>query len=290
MSNPTKTAERTLSTGPKTVMDIFRHLDKSNCRKCGEKTCLAFAGAVFHGRQSIRACPKLDAETLERLHFDPPSRDAREGEGEACLKRLRTAVASLDLSEAAARTGGEATGDRLTLKVMGRPFGVDAQGDFHGDLHVNPWIAVPFLNHVLFGEGAVPSGEWLPFRELSGGRERYPLFQKRCEAAMKQVADAYPGLFDALVHLFDAKAVAPRFRSDISVVLYPLPRIPLMLCCWLPEEGLDSSLHLFFDKTVERNLDIDSLFTLGVGLARMFEKLALRHGFREESLNPLQKD
>ncbi|MBW1753989.1 MAG: Fe-S cluster protein, partial [Deltaproteobacteria bacterium] len=32
---------------PKNAMEIFRHLDKSNCRECREKTCLAFAGAVF---------------------------------------------------------------------------------------------------------------------------------------------------------------------------------------------------------------------------------------------------
>jgi hypothetical protein len=52
-----------------------------------------------------------------------------------------------------------------------------------------------------------------------------------------------------------------------------------MICYWLPEDGLDSSLHLFFDETADRNLDIGYVFTLGTGLAQMFTKIALRHGF-----------
>jgi CO dehydrogenase/acetyl-CoA synthase gamma subunit (corrinoid Fe-S protein) len=48
-------------------MEIFQLLDKSNCRECGEKTCLAFAGAVFQGKRKIADCPKLERETIERF-------------------------------------------------------------------------------------------------------------------------------------------------------------------------------------------------------------------------------
>ena len=43
---------------PKNAMEVFQLLDKSNCRECGEKTCLAFAGAVFQGHRKISECPK----------------------------------------------------------------------------------------------------------------------------------------------------------------------------------------------------------------------------------------
>ena len=56
---------------PKNAMEIFKLLDKSNCRECGEKTCLAFAGAVFMGQKKLEACPKLDHATLDR--FSAPS-------------------------------------------------------------------------------------------------------------------------------------------------------------------------------------------------------------------------
>jgi hypothetical protein len=98
---------------------------------------------------------------------------------------------------------------------------------------------------------------------------------------MKKVADTYTELFDDLVHIFSGKQVEKQFESDISVVLHPLPRVPLMICFWRPEDGLESSLNLFFDKSADDNLDIGSVFSLGAGLAQMFEKLALRHGFPE---------
>jgi hypothetical protein len=107
----------------------------------------------------------------------------------------------------------------------------------------------------------------------------YPLFQKRCEEPVKRVADVYTDLFDDLVHIFSAKQVEKQFESDISVVLHPLPKVPIMICYWLPEDGLESSLNVFFDQTADKNLDINAVFTLGAGLAQMFGKIALRHGF-----------
>jgi len=264
---------------PKTVMDIFRHLDKSNCRQCGEKTCLAFAGKVFQGIEPLKGCPKLDPLVLADLGAWPCPPDPAECAGTASLTRFREAVASLDLQEAARRIGGRYRGGRLTLQILGKDFSVDSGGNFYGDIHVNPWVAVPFLYHVLHGKGSSPTGEWVSFRELREGRERYPLFQKRCEAAIRQVADTYTDLFDDLTHLFNGKAVAPQFQSDISVVLHPLPKVPLMICYWRPEGNLASSLNLFWDRTADENCDIGSLFTLGAGLAAMFAKIALRHGF-----------
>jgi hypothetical protein len=55
----------------------------------------------------------------------------------------------------------------------------------------------------------------------------------------------------------------------------------LMICYWKPEEGMASSLSLFFDETATTNLDIGAIYTLGAGLTQMFSKLALRHGFVE---------
>ena len=61
------------------------------------------------------------------------------------------------------------------------------------------------------------------------------------------------------------------------MLLYPLPKVPLLICYWLPEDGMESRLHLFFDETAERNLPISSLFTLATGFVRMIGKLMHRH-------------
>jgi hypothetical protein len=264
---------------PKNALTIFQLLDKSNCRECGEKTCMAFAGAVFTGHRQLKECPRLDRKTVE-AHSEPPQNSFDvEQNREDYLEQLKTQIREIDFEAAALRTGGQFENGRLTIKVMGKDFSITTAGMFSTDIHVNPWVAAPFLSYVLHGKGLLPTGDWRSFRELSDGRERYPLFQKRCEEPLKQVADSYTDLFDDMVHIFSGRQVERQFESDISVVLHPLPKVPLMVCYWLPEEGMHSSLNLFFDRTADQNLDIGSIFSIGAGLAQMFSRMARRHGF-----------
>lgn len=81
--------------------------------------------------------------------------------------------------------------------------------------------------------------------------------------------------------LVNGRRVDALFEADISVILQPLPKVPQMICYWKPEEGMASSLHLFFDESAPDNPSIGDIFSLGAGLSQMFTKLALRHGFVE---------
>jgi len=260
---------------PKNAMEIFKHLEKSNCRECGEKSCLAFAGAVFTGAKPIDACPRVDQATRDL--FQGGAGETGDN-GEIYFAELKKEVKSCDFAEAAQRLGGKVSGDRLILKVRGKDYGVDNDGVFHTDLHVNPYLGVPYLNHVLHGKGVQPKGEWVSYRDIPGGREQYSLFHRRCEVNMKRLADTRPGLFEDLVHLFDAKAVDAQFQSDISVVLKFFPTVPMMVCYWDDQDDLGSSLNVFYDSTAIENVDADSLFYLGTGFTYMLERLTIRHG------------
>jgi hypothetical protein len=78
--------------------------------------------------------------------------------------------------------------------------------------------------------------------------------------------------------MFGGSSTYNSFDADIDVVLSPLPKVPVLICYWEPEEdGMPSKLHLFFDDTAEQNLPIGSLFTLGTGMVRMFEKIMHRN-------------
>ena len=176
------------------------------------------------------------------------------------------------------KIGADFKNGKLKLKILGKDFSVDGKGQISTGIHVNAWVAVPFLNYIINGKGLSPSGNWKSFRELKDGKEFYPLFRKRCEEPIKQIADNYTDLFDDLVHIFSGQQVKEQFKADISVVLHPLPKVPIMICYWLPEEGLGSSLNLFFDDTADKNLHINAIYTLGAGLTQMFEKISLRHG------------
>jgi hypothetical protein len=51
----------------------------------------------------------------------------------------------------------------------------------------------------------------------------------------------------------------------------------MLICYWRPEDGMESKLHLFFDSTAEDNLNIESIFSVGVGLVSMLEKIMVKH-------------
>ncbi|MHB1025192.1 MAG: acetyl-CoA decarbonylase/synthase complex subunit gamma [Desulfobacteria bacterium] len=50
-----------------TAIDIYKLLPKTNCRKCGQSTCLAFAMQIAAGKASIDLCPPASEEAREKL-------------------------------------------------------------------------------------------------------------------------------------------------------------------------------------------------------------------------------
>lgn len=66
-----------------TGLDIFRLLPKTNCKKCGFPTCLAFAMALANGKSTVDACPTISAEAKEALASasEPPIQLVKIGSG-----------------------------------------------------------------------------------------------------------------------------------------------------------------------------------------------------------------
>jgi hypothetical protein len=259
-------------------MEIFKLLEKSNCRKCNKPTCLAFAAAVFQGQKRLDECPQLDRKIIERHGGMAANQIPREQMQSESIENLKSKIATIDLHLSAQRLGEKFSNEKLTIKCLGKDFSVDTNGNISTDIHVHSWIAVPVLNYILEGAGTPVSGRWVPFRELKGGKKWYRLFEQRCEKPLKKVADTYTDLFEDMIRLFNGRQVENHYASDISLVLHPLPKVPLLICYWKPEDDLASDLNIFFDSKAEENLNIESIYTLGTGLVIMFEKLAFRHG------------
>jgi hypothetical protein len=262
-------------------MDILKLLDKSNCRKCNKPTCLAFAAAVFKGDKELEECPNLDSEIIEKFGGKASSHITLEKYADKSIEELKRKITAIDLASTAQRLGAKFADGKLTIRVLGKDFSVDAKGSIITDIHVHSWITIPVLNYIMDSAGVPVSGKWVPFRELEGGKTWSRLFGQRCEKPLKRVADTYTNLFEDMIRIFNGKQVENHYASDISLVLHPLPKVPILICYWKPDDGLESDLNLFFDSTAEENLNIESLFTLGTGLVIMFEKLALRHGHND---------
>ncbi len=49
------------------VFEILKLLPKTNCRECGEPTCMVFAARMAEGAKGLENCPPLGAENKQRL-------------------------------------------------------------------------------------------------------------------------------------------------------------------------------------------------------------------------------
>jgi len=267
----------TQSTNP---MEIFKLLDRSNCRKCNELTCMAFAAAVFKGQRQLAECPHLQSHVVEHFGEKSEGRATNELELESTLEQLKTQAASVDLCSAARKLGAAFSDSKLTIRILGKNFTLDSNGNASSDIHIHPWVMIPVLNYVILSKGTAVSGRWMPFKELKDGKTWYGLFEQRCEKPLKRIADTHTDLFEDIIQVFNGKQVENHYQSDVSFVLLPLPKVPILICYWKQEEDIESSLNLFFDSTVEDHLNVEFIYLLGTGMVMMFEKIALRHAFR----------
>ena len=68
-----------------TGLDIFKLLPKTNCKKCGMPTCLAFAMQLAQKRAKLESCPEVSEEAKQKLAAAaaPPMRKIAFGSGDA---------------------------------------------------------------------------------------------------------------------------------------------------------------------------------------------------------------
>ncbi|HEY8910181.1 MAG TPA: DUF3786 domain-containing protein [Desulfosporosinus sp.] len=258
-------------------LELYKLLPKSNCKLCGVPTCLAFAAAVIKGEKQLEVCPHLENTKIEELNGKIIRQTTPEDQAKQILEPLKREIHTIDFSASVQRLGATLSGDKLTIKCLGKDFTVDFEGNVISDCHINEWVTVPILNYIIYSAGNDPTGKWVPFRELSHETIWSTYFEHKFEKPLKQLTDVYPDLIEDMISIFGGKQVKTTFSYDISLVLHPLPKLPMLICYTKPEEDLESKLNVFFDSSAEDNLKIDSIYRLCVGLLMMFQKITSRH-------------
>lgn len=260
---------------PTTPLAIYKILPKTNCGRCLLPSCLAFAAAVVAGNKTIHNCPFVESAKGAALHGAQRS-ESMEVLPAEFMDRLKAKMMDLDLSQVAPLVGGSMRGSHLLINSLGKDFAVDPHGNIASECHIIPWVQAPLLAYITNKTHQDITGRWISFREINGGIEWQGLFNSRCETPLRKLADENKELLGDLIDLFMGQEV-DWYQADIALILYPLPKIPLLICYQAPEDDIDSALTIFFDECCPQNLHIKSLFTLCSGLVQMFAKIAERH-------------
>jgi hypothetical protein len=258
-------------------LEIYKLLPKTNCGRCYLPSCLAFAAAAVKGEKKLSDCPYLEQAAAEKFVGGVEIRDPDEMKRQQKVQDLQKLVAKLDFPETAERLGGSLVNGSLMIKSLGKNFMVDQQGKVTSECHTHAGLTIPLLSYIVESKGTEPTGDWLPFRELQDGAAMNPLFTRKGEQGLQQLVDRHTDLLELLIDIFSGQRLVAGFSADISVVLYPLPKLPVLLCYWKAEEGMDSDLNIFFDSSASAHLGIRSIYALVVGLVMMFEKIAQKH-------------
>ncbi|MCK4292261.1 MAG: acetyl-CoA decarbonylase/synthase complex subunit gamma [Planctomycetes bacterium] len=108
-----------------TGLEIFKLLPKTNCKKCGMPTCLAFAMALAQKRAKLEDCPDVSDEAKEKLAAAaaPPMRKIVFGSGDNQVQVGQETVVFRHEEKfysptvLAATVSDKLTGDELTKRI-----------------------------------------------------------------------------------------------------------------------------------------------------------------------------
>lgn len=257
-------------------LGIYKLLNGSNCRKCMFPSCMAFAAAVFKGKKRIKDCPEIDTNTVKRFSGQTATLKRVEGGQRGAVDCLKQDVSKIDFASVAEKLGAIENCGKLAINCLGKDFIINNSGEMSSECHYNQWVHIPLLDYIAHGQGKSLSGDWLPFKQLNGAADWSRFFAHRCEEDMRQLVDAHTGLFFDLLHLLGGQPITG-INGDHSLVLHPLPRLPMVIHYWIAEEDFDSKLNILFDRTAPDNLNIEYIYTITRGLVEMFRALIVKH-------------
>ena len=162
-----------------TVLDVYKILPQTNCRKCLLQSCLAFAAAVVAGRKKLPDCPDIPPERIaEFLERYGNSGYAEVNQAEF-IDKLKQKMSVINFETVAPLIGATAKNDRIVIHSMGKDFIFDHHGNMSSECHIIPWVQAPLLSYITYKTHADITGRWLSFREIKGGIEWQALFQSR---------------------------------------------------------------------------------------------------------------
>jgi len=242
-------------------VEIYKRLPKSNCKKCGVASCMAFAMRLHRNEATPDECPEIDEKTKEEL------RSALYTPGDWMHQRfheLQDELRGIDLKSLSPRMGGRLWEDGIVIRYMGR------------DVRINTslipdtpdiWDRLLILMY-LKKAGDVPlKGEWVAFRDLKDGMIRAEAFHETCEIALARMFDELGERLLGYLKKMGARETKG-FSADHSVIINPLPKIPFLILLWRPDEDFSAECRVLLDSTVTQFLDVEALLYLGMAFIR----------------------
>lgn len=248
-------------------LDIYKNLPRTNCGRCPQKTCMAYAAAFLRGEAKVDDCPILTDEARHELSKVTPT-DWRL----KLIEQLKEEIAGIDLQEIASGIGAEVVDNAIRIRCLGMDYLIDNRGEIRTEGHINPWIKILLLHYVRTAGRARPAGQWVSFSELKSGMVKAKSFSRDCEEPLKELFQRDESSVEAALVRMGARRIDFE-TADLAYRFHPLPAIPTLIL-YRRQEG---SLKVLFDRVTDRYLDVESIVFLFEGLVHLLTNILSGH-------------
>ena len=111
---------------------------------------------------------------------------------------------------------------------------------------VSPHMQIMFLHYLSRADGTPLRNEWITFKELSGGEIYREPFRKRAISPLLQYFGNKPDRFMEVGLSLGGERYT---YGDISLLMRPFPRVPLVFVLWQGDEEFPASANILYDAT-----------------------------------------
>lgn len=176
------------------------------------------------------------------------------------MRVARGWLAGRDPQKLAAKAGATFCGDAFRLQSLGQELRVRYPA-YEIDPEIEGWRQLVLLHYLNLADGAPLCGRLIAFGELRDGMVRGGDFDRRCEAALREL-----GTHGEAELRMRFEALGARFiesNADLCAEFAFLPRYPMTLKLWFADEDFPASGRLMLDVSADHYLTIEDAVTAG---------------------------
>jgi hypothetical protein len=118
-------------------------------------------------------------------------------------------------------------------------------------------------------DGAPMTGEWIAFNQIPGGLFYAQAFQGY---SGNELAKAFGNDSEAFMNANEKLGGRREFFGNLAYSYQVLPRVPIMVVCWLGDDEFPPSYRILFDSNAQHHLVTDAYAILGSNLTRRLIK------------------
>lgn len=177
---------------------------------------------------------------------------------------LKDAVRKADWSALSGKTGAREENGNLLLELLGQQTVIEHESlkiSFAESSQECPaFIQAIILFYLTNASGTQNTGNWIRFRDLPEGMHYDQAFQGYTG---NRIALEFENESEAFKNACLAVGGRPYDFADIAFIFTILPRLPVLLVCWLGDEEFPPSYQMLFDESASAYMPTDGCAVLG---------------------------